>query len=875
MGSDKSQVDATPQAAVEGVVNETKNCSDQAKALFHAVYCLVSRQNSPAIFYNDKGNSLPLPQSVDDVPEERKALAAIQKVGISSADTIKEINRLLDLASAKRIAEEMDIVTYHSNAGRLFDRVKDEFGQGLKVFEQDRQSIDAQLADIGRFRSPLESVSTRQAPANPNQPADDRLLAEAEEFLARYRNFLAYAGNYADRVGRDFYTEASVDAYKEATRPYAIRIEKTGLFGAKSALITGGLTGLVVAFALIVFDNNLVFKNWIIPTAAVAAIAAYAASVIFEKARRDSFMSALRGTLYDSVLENAAELPGGRGNQPGLTRMDRILNTMKGKRSDQYFSFKKLIWKDFEKTSPKKNIRSKPLSSELESFVNTSSSRESVTFLINAFTSIFFILAMLSPSFFSGTLGRDKQFAFISRTTELGSCVLERGRVLLASGGSYFVETLDGSPVTEIDKSLVLRIEPVDQDRTTAKQDDAIAPQSDETVGQVGPQAKGIQPAETKRAVSQSNLPDCAAPRPEPKASDQAALVTATEKLAGSVTEGLASVTKQIGTGQGNPALVGATKDLADNVEKGLGAIADKLGKGTGQDDASPLARLVGATGSLAANIKEGAGLIASSQAPAAPIVVPIIINAPPAPPGAPEAQASGPTFITQVYAADGKVYDYGSEAMMLPIFLDPVVSNGDKQIGGGDGVINTTQEAFFFGARSLSDTNLPDTGAKRKLLHEIASSYATCMAKAKDAFDKAGSKGASPKLTLRIEGFASEKWETVKDPALRKNLNLYLAEGRRNAVIQALEADSSAIEIVPKPVRLTFAQLTDVDTAKVTNGFEFDSYDAMEASLIGKVPGGSQPEAPVDLLKRSVIISVDGEPPQQCRPAGTIPGKV
>ncbi|RNJ47136.1 hypothetical protein B5V01_32820 [Mesorhizobium erdmanii] len=875
MGSEKHEQDVTPQAPVADAADGTENCSDKARALFHGVYCLVSRQDNPAIFYNDKGNSLPLPQSADDVPEERKALAAIEKIGISSGDTIKEINRLLDLASAKRIAEEMDIVTYHSNAARLFDRVKDEFIQSLKAFERDQESIDKKLTEIDQFRSPLKPAPAMQAPGNPDRSAaDDKLLMEARQFLTRYRNFLDYARNYADRVGRDFYTEASVDAYKEATRPYAMRIEKTGLFAAYSALITGGLTGLVVAIALIVFDNNLVLKNWIIPTAAVAAIAAYAASVFFEKIRRNSFMSALRGTLYDSVLENPAELPGGGGNQPGLTRMDRILNTMKGKRSDQYFSFTKLPWKSFNEIPSKKYLRSKPLSSALERFVTTSSSRDSLTFLINATICLLFILLTLLPSLASGTLGHDKQFAFISRTAELGSCVLERGRVLLANGGSYFVETRHGNPVTEIDKSLVLRIEPLGPDETTANQGDAIAAQSDETAGQGGSQAKGARSTDAKGSAPQSKLPDCAAPRPEPKASDQAALVTATEKLSGSVTEGLASVAKQIGTGRDNPVppdLVGATRDLAGNVEKGLGAIADKLGKGTGQDDASPLARLVGATGSLAANIKEGAGRITSSQAPAAPIVVPIIIDAPPAQAGAPAAQAGGPTFITQVYTADGKVYDYGSGAMMLPIFLDPVTSNDDKAFW--EGGIDTEAKAFYFGLTSLTNQKLSNSATKQALLHEIAARYNDCMDRAKAAFDKTGNGAGTPRLKLRIEGYASEKWDGVNDGTKKQDLNLYLAEGRRAAIIQALGIDNPLIDIDSKPKPTKFSDWRNVRADEVSRNFLFKDYGAMETSLARRLPPAEGDKtASIDILAHAAVISVDGDVPQECRPKG--PGK-
>ncbi|TPM28237.1 hypothetical protein [Mesorhizobium sp. B2-3-4] len=849
---------ATPAAGA------TEDCSDAAKAIFHNVYVLVSRQENPAIFYNGKGNSLPTPKGVDIV-EERKALGSIEKVAISSSDTVKEINRLLDLASAKRIAEEMDIVTYQSNAARLFDRVKDEFDQRLKAFELDQHSIDAMLTEIDNFRSPLKPAPTRQAVGNPDRSAaDDTLLAEASKVLLRYRNFLDYARNYAERTGRDVYTEASVDAYKEATRPCAIRIEKNGLFAAKSALITGGLTGLAVAIAVVVFDNNLVLKNWIFAATAIAVIAAYVGSVIFEKVRRDNFMSALRAAIYGSVLENKAELGGNGADRANPTRMDRLLNTVRGRRSDQYFSFNKFNWNDCDKRRLKTDSKSKPLASELDAFVKTSSSRESVTFLGNALISMFIIALMLFPSYASGTLGRDKQFAFISRTTELGTCLLERGRVLLANGNSYFVETRGGNPVTEVDKSLVVRIEPVQ------------LPEPDQA--DASKKGKNPQPVNADLVASTervAKLPPCDTPRE--KTSDQTALLGAANLLADNIKGGFNTVADKLGQGTGTggapslDGLVNATNGLAASVQTGLGAVADKLGKGTGQDDASPLARLVGATGGLAASIQEGAGRIAGTQP--SPVVVPVIIDAPAAPASAPEAHA-GPTFITQVYTAGGKVYDYGGGTMMLPIFLDPVTGVQDKSFG--ETGIDTPAKAFYFGLTSLTNRNLPNSEAKSALLREIAARYTDCMERTKAIYEKAGNAAAAPRLKLSIEGYASEDWKAARNDQDRRDLNLYLAEGRRAAIIEALGIDHALIDIDSKPPPATFGRWQDVDAGKVSRSFLFKDYDAMAARLDQRLPplskDGKQPSPDekaeqAGILAHAAIISIEGETPPLCRP--------
>jgi hypothetical protein len=847
-----------------------RNLNEAAEDLLHCVYVLASRRKNPAIFYGKSSNSLASAKTLGENPaqeertarrkEEQEALDGIDQVAISSGDTVKEINRLLDHTSTKRMAEEMDIVTYQSNAKRLFDRIQAEFNQAQASFTEDQGKVrkmreaingfglksDNWVANLPHEIDATGSTKSMLASTDGFNAATDALRT-AYTFLVRYDNFLDYAKGYAGSVGREFYTEASVEAFKDATRLHARRIEQQGLFSSYWTMGMALASAMIVAIVLIYLDNNLALKNWIIPVTGTAAAIGYIASLTLGRHARDGIMGDLRRALFESVSQTVDEPP-----TAGEPPPDRRANREVGRRSDDYFKFRKLLWKTFDKTTTSA-APSSPVTESSASLAKTligvSTSKwpiyENVMRRRNVGVLAAIAAVTVGLSLLTGSLDPRKSFAFISRTDELGSCVLERGRVLVATGGSYFVSPQESGSVTEIAKSLVLRIEPSEA-------------------------------ATTANPTAKPDLPNCDE-RSDVKAPDQAALVTATDKLTGSVKAGLESVAKQIGTGQDNPAplanLVGATKDLADNVKGGLDAVAGKLGTGTGQAEPVSLAGLVAATNALAYTVKaalqDAAKVVAGSPAPpgsggSAPIVVPIIIDAPPA--DAPDMQA-GPTFITQVYTTDGKVHDYGSGVMMLPIFLDPVVSNGDKQLGGDNGAIDTTQEAFFFGARSLSDPKLPDTGAKRKLLHEIASSYATCMAKAKDAFAKAGGKGTSPKLTLRIEGYASEKWETVNDPDQRKNLNLYLAEGRRNAVIQALEADAPSIEIEPKPVSLAFNRLADVDTAKVKGGFEFDSYSAMEASLAGKVPGGSQPEAPVDLLRRSVVISVDGELPEQCRP--------
>jgi hypothetical protein len=866
-----------------------------AEDFLHYVYELASRRKNPAIFYGERSNSLASAETLGDGNtlvgrntrrvKEQKALDDIRQVAISSGDTVKEINRLLDLTSTKRMAEEMDIVTYQSNASRQFDRIQTEFNQAVASFKADQDDVglmseavgDFKLKKDGWIKAMLPGVAAENKAVEPLLEAvSANLIITADTFLRRYKNFLVYAQSYASSVGGEFYTEASVEAYKDGTRVHAERIAKEGLFASLWTILVGLVAGLAVASTLILYDNNLALKNWLVPAACIAAVLAYLFSVRFGQIARDRIMNDLRQTLYDSVSDSPVVLSPAAPKATATGKLWTWLKTWSFDRwlgtrvletctalwgyldfshgdSDEFFRFSKIKWEDLDKGVTNSDRTKDSLALKIYD-VNKFKwpMNQSRTFLKNAGMLLAILAIPLIFSYYSDTFGRDRQFAFISRTNELGSCVLERGRILLATGGSYFVETRDGNPVTEITKSLVMRIEPSETATTTNP----------------GPKP---------------DLPNCATPRPEPKAPDQMALVTATDRLGGSIKDGLNTVASRIGGGQDDPTplanLAAATKDLADNVKTGLGTVAAKLGGST--PNPVSLADLTAATDKLASNVKNGldavAGRIpaspdsAGTQASSAPVVVPVIINAPSAPASAPQTQA-GPTFITQVYTADGKVYDYGSGTMMLPIFLDPVAGSHDPSFDKAG--INTPEKAYFFGLTSLTNENLPNSKAKRALVHEIGARYTECMERTRIANEKAGNTGAAPRLKLSIEGYASEKWDGVEENATKQTFNLFLAEGRRAAIIQALGIDHPLIDIDKKPPPVTFGSWQDVHAGQISPTFVFEDYRAMKTSLEKRLPPlpGDEPSTEEkaqqeSILAHAAVISVDGETPPLCRP--------
>ncbi|WP_214475183.1 hypothetical protein [Mesorhizobium sp. dw_380] len=796
LGSDAMEqrlknANADLKKADEELAKKIMEFEEAAGKLFHTVYKLASRQENPAIFYDEQANSLAAPQATGkyDLKSEWTALANIKMVGISSGDTVKEVNRLLDHTSAKRIAEEMDIVTYHSNAARLFDRVRAEFNEASRLFDKDQNEIDEMLEAIKEFRSTqgewrgtLSTTKGRDKPvASDLQPplGDISLLDNAEKFLRRYWNFLDYAQRYAGRVGREFYTEASVDAYKDATRPHAQRIEKQGLFASPQILFMGVVAALAVAIILILFDNNLALKNWVIPAAAVAAVVAYLFSIRFGNTARASIMSDLRATLYSSVLEKADEVP------PGSGRYDEPVAKATGRGSDDYFKFSKIAWDRFDtKNSAKPGGSGQAsLGNDLASVSEKKWPKHISRMRFNN-TIVFLAIAAIPVllSYCSRTLdfGRNQSFAFISRSDELGSCVLEHGRVLMATGGSYFVETRDGNPVTEIAKSLVLRIEP-------------------------------------SEAAAKPELPRCDERRPEPKPQDQTAWVHATNTLAENIKTGLDAFAGKLGAGQIDPAslagLATATNNLADSLKLGLQAVAEHIP-------------------ALPAN--------PGPSASAAPVVIAVYVS--------PETQA-GPTIVTMLY-------DISNGGINVP-FLHPVTGSNDTAFWGKNG-IDTVEKAFYFGASGLNDPL--GTGTWRDTLHNYGAYLASCM--------KPAIAAGAPRLKLSVEGYASEDWLAAHTNEERQNLNLFLAEGRRIAAINALDVDPALIDIENRPGPKTLGNWAQVKADTVRDNFLFKTYGAMAAGLVNRhaqLLKAGKP-VPIDFLARAAAVTIDGELPEQCR---------
>ncbi|TJW14951.1 MAG: hypothetical protein E5W82_09500 [Mesorhizobium sp.] len=826
---------AASQTRLDGKIDEVKSklapLGKIARPLVLGAYNLAASERGPIRFYAGS-NPLVLAQDMGaELSWSRAAeiLGSITQACISNPDAAKECNRLLDHTSAKRIAEEMDVVSYHAEATRLFDRVRSEFSEASESIRKSLEGTGTDHEELKKLEGDRERLRKiagrmRSIPDLSDDSDVDKCLKAFETvdmFLIRRHEFLTYEKACADTMREDFGSESSIDAYKDATRPYALRIERQGLFASFWTIGMGLMAGTAVGVLLLVEDNNLFLKNWAIETAAAAALAMYGFSVWFGRMTREGQMLDLRNVLHSYILgalTNAG--PVARGRTADARKMAAAI----AGQDLSYFKFPKLEWASFAlpdavatdgsiaingdsgnrrnahgpqersdaaTNATKRGALTRALAAAARGWLSW---RKTKMLLLNAAILAVIVAIPLTLSAGFGTFGGQRTFALISQTPDQGRCILYRGHILLAANNSYYVTGISGGEVNEIPKSAILRIMPTDQ------------------LTETGP----------------GRLSDCTELRAKPEPTQ-------------------ISFAAPLEVKQDHTAMLDAAKTIARRLTAGLRTLSEKIAMADGGTRACPQ------------------NCQGEARSPVAlPVVVPVLVETQPAG-SITNDRVVVPTIVTQIFTADGTVQDASSRRMiLLPFFTDPVAGKGNKHFGGADGIINMPEEAFYFGFTSLSDPKLSEAVPNKTLVGSIGAALKDCMDATKDAYDKEGRSSEAPKLRLTIEGYASRQWigAGLTDPQ-KNDLNWYLAEGRRAAVIRALGiGNQKLIDIGPQPGDVSFTKLAEVDGKKIREGFQFASYKEMNDHLTSFL----EPAIPKEVLKRSVAITIENDELARCQ---------
>lgn len=810
-------------------------CREAGEYIVVAHNLAASERNS-TLFYAGPSPVVFAPTSTsNEVASKAETLGSITHAAISNADATRELNRLLDHASAKRIAEEMDIVTYQAQAARLFERIRTEFSDvsrefAIRAARMDTHGLTLEVGQKPSSSARLRSIADRlrQVDGLPDEITPFEAVDQFEvacKWLRRYGKFMKYAKASADRMANDFASEASVEIYKDATRPHAKRIEQQGLLLVSKQTLGMGLAAAVaVAVILIFINNNLVMKNWAIPLVGLSATLMYILAIKFGHDASGGHMRDLRNTLLARALDIL--------NPFGATAVSEAL-------TEESFQFPKIEWQRFQAgdaTAAKPHLQRGVLA---KTFADVSRRkwflRRRRMALSNAAALALMVALLLALSWPLGSPLNRGSFSFVSQTAEYGACELDRGHLLLATGGNYYLISSRGNHVTEIAKSLVWQIRPVNAG-----------------AGDHGAASGG----------SRDDPPDCAklavAPTTVSFASplqlqqDPSGLTAAASVVAASI-EGLGSLAAKLTPSEGSIAACGsecvtALTELSNSADrvatniKGLRDIVDKL-----PPTAEPIC--AGTCPKIETSV---------TFAPL-PVVIPMVVETAP---------ADGPTFITQLYVVDKLMTEFGGNRLIvLPLFPGPVASDKALATYGSDG-IDTPQEAYYFGLTSMANPVLPNDD--KTLLDYVQNSMKSCINATQAAFKNEGHLGDAPRLRLSVRGYANEKWTASSVSDDRKEvLNWYLAEGRRQAVINALEiADHDLIEVVPKATALSFGGPEEVDLEKLVQRFQFDGYKSMKKSLEGwLVPPISADDKRYvkEIFAKSVVIEVESDVIDHC----------
>ena len=406
---------------------------DRYKDQLDCVEQLASRSESPASFYNDQGD----PLTGDMSNTQTTIIDKIRSVTPSNPDAVKEIERLLAHTTAKRIAEEMDVATYHAAASRHFNRLKQEAKDAKASIAKEIERIGPCEEAMAHFKALKqdEDKDLIEALGVSDTAELARHCDDAITFLPKYRNFLEFCRDGYDRMQRDFCHEATVEDFKDSTRQVADRVEQEGVFAAWRPILAGGAAAFLVGLVIVLLSNNVTLKDWTLPLMATAGLFVYGKSVGYGQTYRRDEIEALRSKIRQAL--NGFFVPR-TAERSVLAASDEATAP---------FRFVKLAWGQKFATGGKEAREAKPVPIAPQDGLSRRNEMRAqnlrlIGLVCAGAASIALLLEMTWPQW--DKLPWTRSFAFVTRGPGQTLCTLTTGRILFSLGDRASVHRGDG-----------------------------------------------------------------------------------------------------------------------------------------------------------------------------------------------------------------------------------------------------------------------------------------------------------------------------------------------------------------------------------------------------------------------------------------------
>lgn len=456
----------------EALPESRKTAEIAARVWAREVHLLASDPQSCVRLYCNGEPFNPLDDGKLELGAIAALLSSVTHAAINNRDAVREINRLLDHASFRRISEEMDMGNYHERAAKLYDRIRQESAETSGAY---RKMLTAQdvankasgntakadkdcLIDLHRLSEQAKAYEPLAKELLQHEPLGAQLLGIIS-FIENFRRFVEKAADELEVFGKKYASEAAVDAFKDATRKTCTRIEKTGLFANLLIILAGGIAGFIAAFILMFLDTNLALKNWFLQLTTASALCMYGLSMLFGRQYRKAVMEAIRRRLLSGARSffNGKASPGDVFAFP-KAGFEAVPTTRPKQTSAVTMGFWSSVWGSVIR-------RFETLSAIVRNAVE-SLDRKFVVVGKNILALAAITGVLLLVSWFGDTFAPDAKFSFVSHDAAGNPCVMQNGRVLFANAGSYFVASAETSGhavhVTELRKPAIDLVSPAE-----------------------------------------------------------------------------------------------------------------------------------------------------------------------------------------------------------------------------------------------------------------------------------------------------------------------------------------------------------------------------------------------------------------------------